>query len=71
MLQLHGAQLNILKPIADLPCSVHLSPWYPAAQLHVSFATQTPFSHGGSHTTGARKESMYAEANTILSIHAS
>ena len=38
--------------VANSPRSVHLSPSYPSAQLQVSFATQAPFSHGGSHTTG-------------------
>ena len=42
----------LIKEVANSLRSVHLSPSYPSAQLQVSFATQAPFSHGGSHTTG-------------------
>ena len=34
-----------------IPGSVHLSPMYPSAQLHVLLATQAPCSQGGSQVT--------------------
>ena len=39
--------------LCSLPCSEHVSPKYPGAQLHVLLATQTPvpLAHGGLQTT--------------------
>ena len=34
-----------------VPGSVHLSPTYPSAQLHVSLAMQAPCTQGGSQIT--------------------
>ena len=54
---------NIVKVVVygskntPLPVSEHLSPIKSKPQLQVSLATQAPFSHGGSHTTG--KVSMH------------
>ena len=38
--------------MCNLPCSEHVSPRYPGAQLHVLLATQTPvlLAHGGLQT---------------------
>ena len=43
----------LLTVLCSLPCSEHVSPKYPGAQLHVLLATQTPvpLAHGGLQTT--------------------
>ena len=47
-----------------IPGSVHLSPMYPSAQLHVSLETQAPCMQGGSQTTTNK---LTETINVILS----
>ena len=37
-----------------IPGVLHVGPLNASVHLQVSFSTQTPFSHGGSHTTGVK-----------------
>ena len=48
---IHVELLNCV--LCSLPCSEHVSPKYPGAQLQVLLATQTPvpLAHGGLQTT--------------------
>ena len=53
MVRFHGVNDAVAEidksAVCNLPCSEHVPPKYPGAQLHVLLATQTPvpLAHGG------------------------
>ena len=52
--------------LCSIPCSEHVSPKYPGAQLHVLLATQTPvpLAHGGLQTTARVRDTALHDVHT-------
>ncbi len=63
---MYSCRINCV--LCSLPCSEHVSPKYPGAQLHVLLATQTPvpFAHGGLQTTARVRVTALHDVHYIM-----
>ena len=61
---MYSCRINCV--LCSLPCSEHVSPKYPGAQLHVLLATQTPvpLAHGGLQTTARVRVKAFHDVHT-------